>query len=86
MPFPDETFDLVVSNDVICCVETPGDSHALLEMGRVLRTGGNLLAKATFIQRLNTRGGAVPTTACTAGQTQLVPYTADYFFFRADQP
>jgi Protein of unknown function (DUF3455) len=45
-------------------------------------TGGNLLAKTTFIQRLNTRGGAVPTTACTAGQTQLVPYTADYFFFR----
>jgi hypothetical protein len=47
-------------------------------------TGGNLLAKTTFIQRLNTRGGAVPTTACTAGQTQLVPYRADYFFFRAD--
>jgi hypothetical protein len=47
-------------------------------------TGGNLLANTTFIQRLNTRGGAVPTTACTAGQTQLVPYTADYFFFRAD--
>jgi len=48
-------------------------------------TGGNLLANATFIQRLNTNGGAVPTTACTAGQTQLVPYTADYFFFRADK-
>jgi uncharacterized protein DUF3455 len=48
-------------------------------------TGGNLLANATFIQRLNTAGGAVPTTACTAGQTQLVPYTADYYFFRADQ-
>ena len=47
-------------------------------------TGGNLLAKTTFIQRLNTRGGAVPTTSCAAGQTQLVPYTADYFFFRAD--
>jgi hypothetical protein len=46
-------------------------------------TGGNLLANTTFIQRLNTAGGAVPTTACTAGQTQLVPYTADYFFFRA---
>src|SRR4029077_3525196 len=27
-------------------------------------TGGNLLANATFIQRLNTAGGAVPTTAC----------------------
>jgi len=48
-------------------------------------TGGNLLAETTFIQRLNTRGGAVPTTACAVGQTQLVPYTADYFFFRADK-
>ena len=48
-------------------------------------TGGKLLANATFVQRLNTNGGAAPTTACTAGQTQLVPYTADYFFFRADQ-
>src|ERR1700758_2598761 len=48
-------------------------------------TGGNLLASTTFIQRLNTRGGAVPTTACTVGQTQLQPYTADYYFFRADK-
>ena len=48
-------------------------------------TGGNLLFKTTFIQRLNTAGGAVPTTACTVGQTQLVPYTADYLFYRADQ-
>jgi hypothetical protein len=30
---------------------------------------------------LNTAGGAVPTSVCTVGQTQLVPYTADYFFF-----
>ena len=48
-------------------------------------TGGNLLFKNNFIQRLNTNGGAVPTTACTEGQTQLVPYSADYFFFRADK-
>src|SRR6266536_3280988 len=48
-------------------------------------TGGKLLANATFIQRLNTSGGAVPTTACAVGQTQLVPYTADYWFFRADK-
>jgi hypothetical protein len=47
-------------------------------------TGGNLLADTTFIQRLNTSGGSVPTTACTVGQTQLVPYGADYYFFRAD--
>jgi hypothetical protein len=45
-------------------------------------TGGQLLAKTTFVQRLNTNGGAAPTTACTVGQTQLVPYTADYYFFQ----
>lgn len=47
-------------------------------------TGGRLLAKTTFVQRLNTRGGSAPATACTVGQTLLVPYTADYYFFRAD--
>jgi hypothetical protein len=48
-------------------------------------TGGKLLAKVTFIQRLNTAGGAAPTAPCTAGQTQLVEYTADYYFFQADK-
>ena len=44
-------------------------------------TGGRLLATPTFVQRLNTKGGSAPTTACNVGQTQLVPYTADYYFF-----
>ncbi len=48
-------------------------------------TGGKLLAKVTFVQRLNTKDGAAPTTACTVGQTQLQPYEADYYFFRADE-
>ena len=48
-------------------------------------TGGNLLAETTFIQRLNTSGGAAPTSACTVGQTQLQHYTADYYFFRVDE-
>jgi hypothetical protein len=47
--------------------------------------GGNLLADTSFIQRLNTSGGAAPTSACTVGQTQLQHYTADYYFFRADE-
>jgi hypothetical protein len=46
-------------------------------------TGGSLLANTTFIHRLNTRGGAVPTSECTVGQTQLVPYSADYYFYHA---
>lgn len=43
IPFPDRAFDLVVSMDVICCVDAPGDAEALREMGRVLKPGGNLL-------------------------------------------
>ena len=48
-------------------------------------TGGKLLAKATFVQRLNTKGGSAPTTACTVGQTQLQGYEADYVFFHGNE-
>ena len=52
-------------------------------------TGGKSLTKTTFIQRLNTNGGSAPATGCfvsgDVGKQALVPYTADYFFFRADQ-
>jgi SAM-dependent methyltransferase len=55
MPFPDEAFDLVVSNDVICCVDAPGDFRALLEMGRVLRAGGNLLLNLPAYEFMRSR-------------------------------
>lgn len=45
-----------------------------------------LLATVTTIQRLNTVGGAAPATGCDAGHVNaqvLVPYRADYFFYRA---
>ncbi|MBZ5532699.1 MAG: DUF3455 domain-containing protein [Acidobacteriia bacterium] len=48
--------------------------------------GGNVLTNTTFIQRLNTNGGSAPATGCSAaadvGKQTLVPYTADYYFFR----
>jgi len=51
--------------------------------------GGKLLTKTTFIQRLNTLGGSAPATGCfvpsDVGRQALVPYSADYFFFRTDQ-
>ena len=74
------------SADIDSCSNTGSIQCLLLQSVGNLKgsTGGNLLAKTTFIQRLNTKGGAVPTTACTVGQTQLVPYSADYFFYRAD--
>lgn len=46
-------------------------------------TGGDRLTSTTFIQRLNTTGGLRPTGACTEGAKALVPYTADYYFYRA---
>ncbi len=49
-------------------------------------TGGKALANTTFIQRLNTNGGSAPTAGCftsaDVGNQALVPYTADYVFFR----
>jgi Protein of unknown function (DUF3455) len=48
-------------------------------------TGGVTLSETTFIQRLNTSGGAAPSTGCTSptdiGTQAFVPYTADYFFY-----
>lgn len=50
-------------------------------------TGGRALTATTFIHRLNTSGGVAPSTGCTVptdiGKRALVPYTADYFFYRA---
>jgi len=52
-------------------------------------TGGTILSKTTFVQRLNTNGGSAPQDGCStsddAGNQTLVPYTADYYFFRKNQ-
>lgn len=48
-------------------------------------TGGETLLRTTFIQRLNTEGGAAPPTGCDVptdiGKKAFVPYKADYFFY-----
>jgi hypothetical protein len=51
--------------------------------------GGSFLTQTTYIQRLNTQGGAAPSTGCSVpsdvGKQTLVPYTADYYFFHGDE-
>ncbi len=51
--------------------------------------GGTMLSKTSFVQRLNTNGGSAPTEGCftasDVGKQALVPYTADYFFYRRDK-
>lgn len=50
-------------------------------------TGGDLLTKTTFVQRVNTAGGVAPPTGCASsadvGKKAFVPYTADYFFYKS---
>jgi hypothetical protein len=46
--------------------------------------GYGIFTRTTFVQRVNTTGGLAPATPPTqAGQEARVPYTADYYFFRA---
>jgi hypothetical protein len=50
-------------------------------------TGGTTLTATSYIQRLSTSGGVAPATGCdqsTVGNKALVPYTADYFFYKAE--
>ncbi|HUB10053.1 MAG TPA: DUF3455 domain-containing protein [Myxococcales bacterium] len=39
------------------------------------------LAPMVFVQRVDTAGGAPPSTACTPGQSVSVPYRAVYLFY-----
>ena len=49
--------------------------------------GGNFMTQTSFIQRLNTKGGSAPDTGCSTstdvGKQTLVPYSADYYFYRS---
>jgi hypothetical protein len=45
-------------------------------------TGGSgTLSQTAFVQRLFTDGGAAPGPGCDAGDTLVVPYGADYYFY-----
>lgn len=48
--------------------------------------GGAILTGTTFIHRINTAGGVMPASGCSeasdVGKLSLVPYSADYFFYR----
>ena len=46
--------------------------------------GPGIFARTTYIQRVNTTGGIAPATAgSSVGQQARVPYTAEYYFYRA---
>ena len=49
---------------------------------------GRTLSGTTYIQRVNTAGGGPPAAGCRSardgGKKALVPYSADYIFYRAN--
>ena len=45
--------------------------------------GDGVFGKVTYVQRLNTEGGAAPAGACTGEAQMAVPYTAVYAFYTA---
>jgi len=49
-------------------------------------TGGDKMTQTTFIQRVNTVGGVAPAAGCAqatdVGKKVLVPYQAEYVFYR----
>jgi hypothetical protein len=49
--------------------------------------GGRKLSRTAYLQRINTSGGLAPATGCSddtnLGATTLVPYSADYVFYKA---
>jgi len=60
------------------------NSIPLLLIRAVATEGPGIFARTTYIQRVNTVGGRAPDIAGTAvGQVARVPYTAEYFFYRA---
>ncbi|HKR60205.1 MAG TPA: DUF3455 domain-containing protein [Pyrinomonadaceae bacterium] len=65
------------------CIPDP-NSIAWLLLKKVSTDGPGIFSNVAFIQRVNTTGGMPPTNAgTTVGELAEVPYTAEYYFYRA---
>jgi hypothetical protein len=58
-----------------------------LLLEKVSSQGPGIFGAITFIQRVNTTGGNAPAQAGTVdGEVKEVAYTAEYYFYRAENP
>lgn len=61
-----------------------GSAIPWLLLKKVSTDGNGIFDNVTYIQRVNTTGGIAPMTAgSTVGEEKSVPYTAEYYFYRA---
>lgn len=75
----------VVARRVVNTGCTP-DAQAIpwLLLEAVTTDGPGIFSSTTFIQRVNTTGGLAPSTpGKTVNEVKEVPYTAEYYFYRA---
>lgn len=62
------------------------DAIPWLLLGALSTKGPGIFQRVTFIQRVNTVGGLAPTEpGDLSGSVARVPYTAEYFFYRAHE-
>jgi hypothetical protein len=59
------------------------DAIQWLLLGAAKVEGPGVFQGVTHIQRVNTVAGKAPAEAGTVGQVREIPYTAEYFFYRA---
>ena len=79
------------SGSKVVAARVPGtgctpDSSAIpwLLLKKVSTEGDGIFSTVTFIQRVNTTGGTAPTSPGSAiGDVKEIPYTAEYYFYRA---
>jgi hypothetical protein len=79
------------SGSKVVAARVPGtgctpDSTAIpwLLLQTVTADGPGIFSPVTYIQRVNTEGGTAPTTPGSfVGEVKEVPYTAEYYFYRA---
>ena len=64
------------------CEVGPADIPWLLLDG-IRSTGPGIFEGVTSIQRVNTVGGRAPTAPGSQGEVRNIPYTAEYYFYRA---
>ncbi len=67
------------------CTPDP-TSIAWLLLSKWDTTGAGIFSTVTYIQRVNTSGGVAPTEPGTvANETREIPYTAEYYFYKAEK-
>ncbi len=76
------TGSAVIANTLQSC--TPkADAIPWLLLGASAYEGRGIFTQVTYIQRLNTVGGAAPASPGTSpGQVVRIPYPADYYFYK----